>query len=382
MNATTDSLQIITVIGTRPEAIKMAPVVRALTAIDGVSPVVVSTGQHRELLNTVLEPLHLNPEISMDLMRAGQTLNQLLARVVERMGALLAERSPAAVLVQGDTTTVLGAALAAFYENIPIGHVEAGLRTNDLQQPFPEEANRQLVDRISRWCFAPTEGSRKNLLAEGLPAERIIVTGNTSVDTVLDMVERLGLTPDHEKDFLLITLHRRESFGTPLRRILEGVAGFLDAQPDARVVWPVHPNPNVQEAAVAIADSYPRVELCEPVAYDEFVSLLARARMILSDSGGIQEEAPSLGKPVLVAREATERPEGLEAGNRLVGRNPKTIRDALVSEWNGRRRAKSWPSPNPFGDGSAGRRIAEVLAQDLCTPVPDAIDQPDAPLVK
>lgn len=374
MSPSTAPLEIMTVIGTRPEAIKMAPVVRALSSFEGLIPIVVSTGQHRELLAGALDALGIIPDLSLDVMEPEQSLNQLLGKVVRGVGTLIEETAPAAILVQGDTTTVLGAALAAFHKGIPVGHVEAGLRTYDLEQPFPEEANRQLVDRISRWCFAPTAGSRGNLLSEGLPEERIFVTGNTSVDTILNIISNLGLTPDHEEDYLLITLHRRESFGAPLRNILEGVSRFLEDHPGARVVWPVHPNPNVKRVAAEFAAAYSQAELCEPVAYDGFANLLARARVILSDSGGIQEEAPSLGKPVLVAREATERPEGLEAGNRLVGRDAGTIHAALAAEWDGRRRAQTWPAPNPFGDGTAGQRIAEVLGRDLISATADATD--------
>ncbi len=356
---------VVVIVGTRPEAIKMAPVVRALRRAAGVGAVLLSTGQHRELLDSALAPFGLAPDHELAVMAEGQSPNDVIARVADRLPPLLERLAPAAVLVQGDTTTVLAAALAAFHLGIPVGHVEAGLRTYDLANPFPEEANRQLTDRLARWCFAPTARAADNLRREGIPAERISITGNTAVDALLWMLEARRLSPADARPELLITLHRRESFGGALREILLGVRDFLGATPDATALWPVHPNPAVRRTAAEVFAGDPRVRLLEPLPFDEFAALLARARVVLTDSGGIQEEAPSLGKAVLVARDATERPEGLEAGNRLIGRRREDVRAALAEAWAAAAAPERWPAPNPFGDGRAGERIVAILLRDL-----------------
>ncbi|HEX3131888.1 MAG TPA: UDP-N-acetylglucosamine 2-epimerase (non-hydrolyzing) [Thermoanaerobaculia bacterium] len=351
------------IVGTRPEAVKMAPVHRALVRA-GLQPVLISTGQHRELLETALAPLGLAPDHELAVMTEGQTPNQIAARVLERLPPLLESVRPAALLVQGDTTTSLAAALCAYHLQIPVGHVEAGLRTYDHEHPFPEEANRQLADRLCRWCFAPTEGARRNLLSERIDPAVIHVTGNTAVDSLLWMLERSKAEP--AEPYLLVTLHRRESFGDPLRSLVGAVRDFLDRTPEATALWPVHPNPNVAQVAEELLAEVERVRLVEPMGYAGFARALAGCRIVLSDSGGIQEEAPSLGKIVLVARETTERPEALEGGrNRLVGRDRETVARALAQAWQEEPYSGPLPALNPYGDGRAGERIAEILKIDL-----------------
>lgn len=357
--------KVLLIVGTRPEAVKMAPVHRALEQCDGLSPVLISTGQHRELLATVFEPLGLTPDHNLDVMTQNQTTVDVLARVMERLTLLLDEISPAALLAQGDTTSVLSASMAAYFNHIPVGHIEAGLRTYDHEHPFPEEANRQLVDRISRWCFAPTRGSCENLRAERIAEEKIFETGNTAVDAILYAREKTSFRC--KADTLLITLHRRESFGEPLVQILTGICDFLDATPGARALWPVHPNPKVHEAIQRLGQRTERIECVEPMDYLSFSGAIATCRLVLSDSGGVQEEAPSLGKRVLVARERTERPEALEGGlNRLVGRSREGVKDALLECWEMPSYEGALPAPNPYGDGRSAERIVAILRRDLC----------------
>ncbi|APR87475.1 UDP-N-acetylglucosamine 2-epimerase [Minicystis rosea] len=352
------------IVGTRPEAIKMAPVVRALAADGALAPVLISTGQHRELLASALRPLELTPDHDLEVMTPGQTPSSVTARVLDRLPPLLDQLKPAVLLVQGDTTTAFAAGLAAYYQRIPVGHVEAGLRTYDHEHPFPEEANRQLVARISTWCFAPTELSRDNLLAERIAPERVIVTGNTAVDALLWAVSR-----SHERcpeGTVLITLHRRESFGEPLHEIALGVRDFLEATPGAHALWPVHPNPNVGRVLDDVLGTSPRVTRRDAMEYVAFTGVLASCRLVLTDSGGLQEEAPSLGKTVLIARETTERPEALASGrNRLTGRTRAGVREALLTAWNEPAYAGPLPAPNPFGDGKAAERIVAALRQGL-----------------
>jgi UDP-N-acetylglucosamine 2-epimerase (non-hydrolysing) len=354
------------VVGTRPEAIKMAPVhraLRALRAMTGLEPVLISTGQHRELLASALAPFDLAPDHDLAVMTEGQSPSQVAARVLERLPPLLEEIGPGALLVQGDTTTALAAALAAYHLRLPVGHVEAGLRTYDHAHPFPEEGNRQLVDRLCRWCFAPTEAARANLLAERIDPAAVHVTGNTAVDAVLWALERGPDRPEPTDPYLLVTLHRRESFGDPLRALIGAVADFLAAEPEATALWPVHPNPNVARAVEEAFAGVDRVRLSEPLGYLDFARALAGCRLVLTDSGGVQEEGPSLGKTVLVARETTERPEALAEGkNRLVGRDRGTVARALAEAWRQEPYRGPLPAPNPYGDGRAGERIAEILA--------------------
>lgn len=356
--------RVVLVVGTRPEAIKMAPVQRALEAHGVVHPVLVSSGQHRELLHDALAAQELTLAHDLNVMLPGQSLTRVLSQVTQRLDALLRDLHPAAVLVQGDTTTALAAALAAHHLGIDVGHVEAGLRTYDLAHPFPEEANRQACDRLCRWFFAPTESAALNLASERVERSRVFVTGNTAVDSLLWALSRTEFSL--EANTVLVTLHRRESFGEPLREILAGLREFLDTEENAQVVWPIHPNPEVLAAAEEMLCGDSRVRRIEPIPHDRFAGALATCRLVLTDSGGIQEEGPSLGKTVLVCRERTERPEALVDGrNRLVGRTRAGVRDALLEAWKEPQYSGALPAPNPYGDGMAGERIASIVERSL-----------------
>jgi len=383
------------VVGTRPEVIKMAPLWYALEKSRVLEPLLISTGQHREMLDQAFGVFGFQPDIDLGLMQAGQRLPDLTARVVESISGVLRERKPAAVLVQGDTTTVLGSSLAAFYERVPIGHVEAGLRTYDFEAPWPEEMNRRLVDPISKWCFAPTEWSAANLRCERIPDAQIHVTGNTVVDALLwvreklarakiglsELVSRCQIPSSFAQNYLeandvrrpakkwvLITGHRRESFGQGFENICLAINNLAAQYPDLGLLYPVHLNPKVQEPVRRILGNNPRVALIPPVGYEDFILLMDRSYFVISDSGGVQEEAPSLGKPVLVMRTTTERPEGVNAGTcRLVGTDPLRIVSEAACLLNDdieyeRRSALQ----NPYGDGLAGKRITEIIENDLC----------------
>lgn len=361
--------KVLAVYGTRPEAIKMAPVIWALRRRpERFDLTVVATAQHREMLDQVQGTLDLAPDRDLDLMRPGQGLNELAARVLAGLDPVLAEVAPDWLLVQGDTTTVFTAALAAFHRGIRIGHVESGLRTGDLAQPFPEEANRQLTDRLSRLLFAPTEAARQALLAEGLPAERIHVTGNTVVDALQRIAARLG--PIATRDEVLVTVHRRESFGAPLAAIFAALAELARRFPSTRFFFPVHPNPNVRGPARELLAGLPNLELAQPVDYLELVRRLLACRLVLTDSGGLQEEAPTFGKPVLVLRDKTERPEGVAAGvARLVGSDRARIVAAaseLLSDEAAYRAMAT--AVQPYGDGEAGERIVRCLEDAALLP--------------
>jgi len=308
--------------------------------------------------------VEIEPDVSLDLMEEGQEPARVVSRVIDHVVPLLRQMAPRAMIVQGDTSTVLGAALAAWYLRIPIAHVEAGLRTGDLGDPFPEEGNRQLVDRLATWLFAPTPLAATNLAAEGLPANRVEVTGNTAVDEILVAAQKGG-TP-LPPGTILVTLHRRESFGGPMEAILGGLGDFLAAVPEARAVWALHPNPEMRRLAASRTD-LDRLSIVRPMSYLDFAAALRSCRMVLTDSGGVQEEAPTFGVPCLVARDVTERPEAVLAGsNRVVGRTREGVHDALLEAW----AAPPWtgpvPAPNPYGDGRAAERVARRLEKDLC----------------
>lgn len=357
------------VFGTRPEAIKLAPVYAELKR-RGKPVVVIVTAQHRGLLDQVLEVFEMQPDIDLDLMQEGQGLGALTSRALTGLQQAFQETRPDIVLVQGDTTTVLGGALAAFYEKIPVGHVEAGLRTRDKLSPFPEEMNRRLTDVIADVFFAATKRARHNLLGEGVASDTVYTTGNTVVDalrTVLDrdpsLPESLKWVDDLDGRLIVTTSHRRENLGVPFSRICEALRELTERFSDVTVVWPLHPNPHVTKAAHELLDGADRVVLCEPLDYWSFVPLMARADIILTDSGGVQEEAPAIGVPVLVTRESTERPEGVEAGvAKLVGTDPEKI----VAE-----ASRLLESPTeytrmtevgcPYGDGQASRRICDAI---------------------
>ncbi len=372
-------MRVLSVFGTRPEAIKMAPVVKALGAASGVQSRVCSTGQHAEMLAQVIQLFDLKPDHDLAVMQAGQTLTQITTRVLTGMERVLKDERPDAVLVHGDTTTSIAAALAAFYADIPVGHVEAGLRTRDLAAPWPEEANRQLTGRLARWHFAPTETARRNLLAEAVPDPAIHVTGNTVIDALYLMRDSVLETPetnasmagqfpwlDSARQLVLVTGHRRENFDGGLQRICEALAE-LAARGDCQIVYPVHLNPQVRGAADAVLAGTEGVHLLEPLAYLPFLWLMARARLVITDSGGIQEEAPSFGVPVLVTREQTERPEAVDAGTvRVVGTDEaRIVTEAMRLLDDPVAHAAMARAHNPYGDGKAAGRIVRVLQESL-----------------
>ncbi|HTO87871.1 MAG TPA: UDP-N-acetylglucosamine 2-epimerase (non-hydrolyzing) [Thermoanaerobaculia bacterium] len=354
--------RVLLVAGTRPEAIKLAPLVRRLRSEpDQFDPVLCATAQHREMLDQVLRVFDLKPDVDLDLMRPDQSPNEVASRVLAALDPLLARIEPDWLIVQGDTTTAMASALAAFHRRVRIGHVEAGLRTGDLCRPFPEEANRRVVDLVSSAYFAPTQRAARALVAEGAPETTVHTTGNTIVDALLEIARRQGDEP--ETDSVLVTVHRRESFGPPLEGVLRAVERLARAFPRTRFLHVVHPNPNVL-AAVRRNQGPPNLDLLEPLDYPGLVRLLRQSRLVLTDSGGIQEEAPTFGKPVLVLREKTERPEAVEAGRALlVGTDEERIvaeASRLLSDPAARRRMAE--GPNPYGDGRAADRIAHALA--------------------
>jgi len=364
---------VMVVIGTRPEAIKMVPVIKALQARKSGRTILCVTAQHRELLDQVLAVFALKPDIDMNLMTPGQDLATLTARTLTGVRDAIRSEKPHAVLVHGDTLTAMAAGLAAFYEKIPVGHVEAGLRTHNLQAPFPEELNRRIVDTLSHWYFAPTQAASDNLKAERVATDRIFVTGNTAVDALnmavamvrqsppqLDGIDRESLTG---KRIVLVTGHRRENMGVAFENVCMALRDISELASDVAVVYPLHLNPGVQEPARRLLAGHPRIHLLPPQAYLPFVWLMQQSTLILTDSGGIQEEAPSLGKPVLVMRESTERPEAIRAGvARLVGTNRSRILQESArlltdpAAYNAMARVR-----NPYGDGQAAPRIVAAL---------------------
>lgn len=360
--------KILCVVGTRPEAIKMGPVILALKQEQGLNVRVLATAQHRHLLDQVMQVFGIEPDIDLDIMRPNQALTTLTARLLLDLDEVLLAEKPDAVLAQGDTTTVMTVALACFYHKIPFGHVEAGLRTWDMQNPFPEEMNRVIAGRLAKWHFAPTESSRQNLLREGVVDTDIVVTGNTVIDALLSVAGRdadLPLTLDPGKRLILVTAHRRENFGEPFEQVCYALLTLLEHNPDVQVLYPVHPNPNVRETAHLLLGKHPRVVLCDPLDYLPFVSAMKRAYLILSDSGGVQEEAPALGKPVLVLRHETERPEAVSEGVvKLVGTDLNTIvseAQRLLDDGSAYRAMARGVSP--YGDGHASQRIVAVLKE-------------------
>lgn len=353
----------------------MAPVVRALRQV-GIDAPVLATAQHRGLLDQMLATFELKPAWDLDAMQPDQTLASLSSLLIPSLDRIFRDSGANAVLAQGDTTTVFCAALAAFYANIPFGHVEAGLRSGDLAAPFPEEGMRRLTAVLARWHFAPTANARETLLREGHPSDRIHVVGNTVIDALLEMASREDLPIPPGKPLcgndrlVLVTLHRRENFGEPLRRILSSLRGFAKAHPEARLIYPVHPNPNVKGPAEALLGDLDNVYLAEPLDYATLVGILKRAFLVLTDSGGLQEEAPALGIPTLVFREVTERPEAVETGGvALVGSNPILFSSLTERIWSDANFRESMSRPQfPYGDGTAGKHIASILRNDLALP--------------
>lgn len=364
-------IRVLLVFGTRPEAIKLCPLYRHLASRDGFEARVCVTAQHRTMLDQVLETFRVTPDHDLDLMQPSQTLAQSTSRILAALEGVIAADRPDLVVVQGDTTTTMAAAMAAFYQKAPVGHVEAGLRTGDMEQPFPEEMNRVVTTRLASLHFAPTDWAARNLLSEGVDPASVHVTGNTGIDAVLEVSRELAAGSlrgrdwpelDPSRKLIAVTAHRRENFGQGFEQICNALMR-LAARPDVQIVYPVHRNPNVLEPATTRLASLPGVLLMEPLDYVSFVDLMRRAYLLLTDSGGVQEEGPSLGKPVLVMREKTERPEAVEAGTvKLVG----TDEDRIVAE---AERLLDEPAEyarmqrvhNPYGDGHACERIAEAI---------------------
>lgn len=363
-------MKILCVVGTRPEAIKMAPVILALMDCVDIDCRVLATAQHRHMLDQVLDVFGIEPDVDLDIMRPNQDLSTLTARLLLGLDDVLLTENPDVVLAQGDTTTVMTIALSCFYHRIPFGHVEAGLRTWDMSNPFPEEMNRVMAGRLARWHFAPTESSRKNLLQEGVKNRDIIVTGNTVIDALKSVAARypaVGVDLDDSKRLILVTAHRRENFGEPIKEICCAILTLVERNEDIQVLYPVHPNPNVQSVVYKMLNDHPQIVLCKPLDYRPFVGAMQRAYLIISDSGGIQEEAPALGKPVLVLRSETERPEAVEAGAaKLVGHDCGRIVEEAQSLLDDKIAYNEMAQGiSPYGDGCAAERIIQVLKEQL-----------------
>jgi UDP-N-acetylglucosamine 2-epimerase len=368
--------KVLTVFGTRPEAIKMAPLVKALSDEPDIDAKVCVTAQHRQMLDQVLELFDIVPDYDLDLMREGQTLGDLTSGILQSIGTVFDDWQPDAVLVHGDTTTTLAASLAAFYRYIPVGHVEAGLRTGNVWSPWPEELNRRVTDAVSSWLFAPTEQAKHNLFSEGAPASQVILTGNTVIDALLQVKRKLDEDTaladsiaarypflDPSRRLILVTGHRRESFGDPFKQFCEALRQIALKYDDVQLVYPVHLNPNVRTPVNAVLRDEPNVHLIDPQDYLPFVYLMSKAHVIITDSGGIQEEAPALGKPVLVTRETTERPEAVRSGTaRLVGTHTDRIVFEVSRLLDDRSQYVAMAhATNPYGDGHASERIVDAL---------------------
>lgn len=355
------------VFGTRPEAIKMCPLVNELKTRDSIKTIVCVTGQHRQMLDQVLDAFSVSPDFDLSIMKEKQSLFDITTSILEKIKSVLEEVSPDVVLVHGDTSTTFVTALACFYKQIPVGHVEAGLRTYNIYSPYPEEFNRQAVSIISKFNFAPTELAKQNLLREGKLADTIFVTGNTAIDALKTTVREDYSNPELEwasgNKLILITAHRRENLGKPMENMFRAIRRCLDEHPDVKAIYPIHLNPVVRQTAREIFGDDDRIHLIDPLDVLDFHNFMARSYLILTDSGGIQEEAPSLGKPVLVMRDTTERPEGISAGTlKLVGTQEETIyREFKTLLEDKKAYAKMSNASNPYGDGFASRRIADVL---------------------
>lgn len=361
--------KILLVFGTRPEAIKMCPLVNELKTREGIKTVVCVSGQHRQMLDQVLEAFHVVPDYDLSIMKDRQTLFDITTNILDRIKAVLEEVKPDVVLVHGDTSTTFVTALACFYMQIPVGHVEAGLRTNDICSPYPEEFNRQAVSIISRYNFAPTEQARQNLLSEGKRPESIFVTGNTAIDALRTTVREDYSHPElvwaSDSRLILITAHRRENLGEPMKNMFRAIRRVMDEHTDVKAIYPIHMNPIVRKTADEFLGGDDRIHIIEPLDVLDFHNFLGRCFLVLTDSGGIQEEAPSLGKPVLVMRNTTERPEGIAAGTlKLVGTDEEVIyRSFKQLLEDNEEYARMSNACNPYGDGFASKRIADILVR-------------------
>jgi UDP-N-acetylglucosamine 2-epimerase (non-hydrolysing) len=358
-------IKVMPIFGTRPEAIKVAPVVHALSADENFELVIMVTAQHREMLDQFLRFFEMQPRYDLNIMREGQTLADITSRAVEGIDKVLRDEKPDLVLVQGDTTTAFVGALVAYYHKIPCGHIEAGLRTGDKFAPFPEEINRKLIGAVADLHFAPTLRAKQNLLREGVPEWSIFVTGNTVVDALLWTLQRLPEPnrTDEGQRMILVTAHRRENWGEPMERICKALRRIADKFPDVQIIFPMHKNPVVREVAYRVMGDHDRIKLCEPPDYFEFVKLMRDAHLIVTDSGGVQEEAPTLGKPVLVLREKTERPEAVEAGVvKVIGTDEERIVAEVSRLLSDESAYRAMQRPvNPYGDGKAAMRIKQAI---------------------
>ncbi|MBN1882273.1 MAG: UDP-N-acetylglucosamine 2-epimerase (non-hydrolyzing) [Deltaproteobacteria bacterium] len=367
--------KILVVFGTRPEVVKLAPVVARAAETNDLRVEMLATAQHRELIDQATEIFHLRPDYDLDVMTSDQTPADVCARVIAGAHKIIGRAGPDVVVVQGDTVTAFAAGLAAFYRGVPVAHVEAGLRSFDIHNPFPEEVNRALISRFASFNFCPTENARQNLLREGVADETIFVTGNTVVDAVRERMDdefchtpsRLGGVDPKKTRVILVTAHRRESFGEPMEEVFRSLVEIVEQRPDVHVVFPVHPNPRVKEAAARILQGQDRVHLVSPLGYLDFIHLMRDSVVILSDSGGVSEEAPTVGTPVLLLRRVTERKEALDAGTAiLVGTDRDTItRQTLQLLDDDEARARFSVLDNPFGDGRAAQRIIDILTERL-----------------
>lgn len=375
-------LKVMTIFGTRPEAIKMAPVVKALEAAPDMEPIVTVTAQHREMLDQVLHLFHITPDYDLNIMSQGQTLYDVTNRALMGLKSVLEEAKPDVVLVHGDTTTTFAGALAAFYQEIPVGHVEAGLRTGNIYSPFPEEMNRKLTGSLATYHFAPTSSSEANLLKENINRDHIYVTGNTVIDALDTTVQAKYQFDDsalndldYSKRVVLVTTHRRENLGEPMRHVYRAIRQLIDEFEDIQVVFPVHKNPKVRQVVQEELGAVERVTLIDPLDYEPFANLMAKSYLILTDSGGIQEEAPALGKPVLVLRDTTERPEAVTAGTvRLVGTEQEMVHQAAYELLSDDKAYKAMSNAvNPYGDGQASSRILQALRHEFlgCADLPE-----------
>lgn len=362
-------MTVLFIFGTRPEAIKMAPVILELQSQgQAVRPVVCVTAQHREMLDQVMQFFHIEPNIDLDLMTDNQSLAGFASKAIAELDGVVQSVQPHVILVQGDATSAMAGALAGFYHKVPVGHVEAGLRTGDKYVPYPEEMNRRIISAVAEWHFAPTRHARTALLKEGVGEKSIYVTGNTVIDALLlakkrvRRTRRTGFAPNGQK-VILLTAHRRESFGHPLAKICQAVISLIRRNDDIEIVYPVHPNPSVRDAVRRMLRKSQRVHLCEPLGYEQLVELLVRSYLVLTDSGGIQEEAPAVGKPVLVLRDKTERVEAVRAGAaKLVGTEPETIVSEVERLLRDRHQyLKMARAVSPYGDGRAAKRIARIV---------------------
>lgn len=360
-------INVMVIFGTRPEAIKVAPIIKELEKREETNPIICITAQHREMLDQVLEKFEIKPDYDLNIMKQGQTLSEITTRAIMGLEEVIKKANPDIILVHGDTTTTFAGALAAFYNKVPIGHIEAGLRTYNKYSPYPEEMNRQMVTRLADYNFAPTEQSKQNLLKEAISEESIFVTGNTAIDALKLTVQHSESENSNGERIILLTTHRRENLGKPMENIFNAVKRIATEYEDVKVIYPIHKNPLIRELAHAILDEQKNIEIIEPLEVIEFHNLMNKSYLILTDSGGIQEEAPSLGKPVLVLRDTTERPEGIKAGTlKLLGTDEKRIYEETKllledkEEYN--RMAKA---SNPYGDGLASKRIVDTIIKQI-----------------